>query len=219
MFILGEEDFKNLVELGEASSLSSGGMIRLHKRRVNRPFHKRSSDEENANSPLPPISATSSSLDFVTIPDTFISLATLIYLGFTKEEAEKVWNKWTNWPYPRETDPDDEDSPWGNMRFIDFILLHMGSDGSDDDNDTYSENNEEWYSCMVRYGINDELQTAIMDPYFDSIRHTETCLHWLRDSMESRYHTLEEVQAASSERERAIQRAQEHPGGSQDVQR
>lgn len=226
MSILGELDFNNLVDIGEAVPLSSDGMIRLHKDRVSLTVFDQLSDEENenANTPLPPISATSSSPDFITIPDTLISLATLIYLGFTKEEAEKIWNKWTNWPFPRETDPDDEDSPLGNnplgnMRFIELVLQTLGSDDLYGENDTYSDNDEEWYSCMEKHGINDELQSAMMDPDYKSIRLTGSCLYWLRDTMEQRYDLLEEVQDTSRERERALQRALEQPGGSQDVQR
>lgn len=202
------------METGLAGPPRSDGTIRLHRSRING-----SSDEENADLPLTPVSPTSSDLHFITIPDTLISSATLIYLGFTKERAEFIWNQWTNWPYPRETDPENEDNPRGNMLYIEVILLHFGSYGSDDEYDTYSENNEEWTYCMDRYGINDELKATMMDPRFNSIRLTNSCLYWLRDTIEERYFGLEDIQAASYERQMAIQRPQEHLGGSQYEQR
>ncbi|KAL7793060.1 hypothetical protein V8C37DRAFT_379158 [Trichoderma ceciliae] len=61
-------------------------------------------------------------------------------------------------------------------------------------------------------GINQETQTAIMDPTFKSIRLTQSCLFWIRDTIEMRYRGLLEIEKASLEREMAIKRAASRPG-------
>ncbi|QPH02149.1 hypothetical protein C2857_006355 [Epichloe festucae Fl1] len=207
MSVLAERDLQALVNAGMATPPRSDGTILLHKRRMNR-----SSDEENSDLPLLPVTVASDSC-FSTIPDTLISQPTLLYLGFTLKKANSIWNKWRNWPYPREIDDDDDDDdPAGPMTFIEVILLQLEPA---DDCDTYYENDEEWYHFMDRCGINSELQTAIMDPRFTTIRLTNTCLYWLRDTIEIRYLGLQEIQAASHEREMALQRARTRPGGPQ----
>ncbi|KAJ5521257.1 hypothetical protein N7527_005372 [Penicillium freii] len=115
--------------------------------------------------PLTPVSISSSSDSFVSIPDHLVSLAALEHLGYNSETATRIWEYWTNWPPgepKRETDDD-------GFLFIDVVEGHL-----DNSPDTYAENDAEWFHCMNLYGINRELQEEIMDPKLRSIRLTES---------------------------------------------
>ncbi|OQD61521.1 hypothetical protein PENPOL_c016G08267 [Penicillium polonicum] len=68
-------------------------------------------DEEEQHLPLTPVSISSSSDSFVSIPDHLISLAALEHLGYNSETATRIWEYWTNWPPgepKRETDDTDD---------------------------------------------------------------------------------------------------------------
>jgi hypothetical protein len=80
--------------------------------------------------------------------------------------------------------------------------------------DTASDNDQEWYDCMNARGIATELQDAIMDPVFKTLRLTESCIFWILDTLEMRYRGLIAIQEASIERERALQRARSRPSRS-----
>lgn len=52
---------------------------------------------------------------------------------------------------------------------------------------TCEDDDARWFHCMASYGINSELQEAIMDPRFRHIHLTETCKLWLQDTIHLRY--------------------------------
>ncbi|EXJ88147.1 hypothetical protein A1O1_05075 [Capronia coronata CBS 617.96] len=134
---------------------------------------------------------------------------TLQYLGFDDEAAKKIWDEWTNWPAGpilREID-DDGDCGRLAMTFIDFATGRAR-----EDIDTYDEEDQSWFEYMSRCGIAQSLQQAIMDPVFKKIRLSNTCMYWVRDTMELRYEGLEEIRTASWERQLAIQRSRPESG-------
>ncbi|KAJ5598451.1 hypothetical protein N7537_008535 [Penicillium hordei] len=157
--------------------------------------------------PLTPVSISSSSDSFVSIPDHLVSLAALEHLGYNSETATRIWEYWSNWP-PGEPKRKTDDIYHG-VPFIDVAEGHL-----DNSPDTGAENDAEWFHCMNLYGINHELQEALMDPKFRSIRLTESCKFWIWDTFQLRNRALQAVQEASRERDIASRREASRPGQS-----
>ncbi|KAK3353260.1 hypothetical protein B0T25DRAFT_544093 [Lasiosphaeria hispida] len=197
--ILAPLDVSNLQAEGLLRQGTSSGTHRLHKRRLNR-----SSDEEHRDIPLEIPQNDSAIQDaFASIPVYLISQETLTHVGLSASKAEQLWSTWTNWPTDgpgRETDADD-----GGLQvsFLDFITGHVTRSGIPD---TTGEDDTEWYTCLNACGVDPKTQAAIMDPFFDDIRFDHTCLDWVRDTIKMRYAGLQDIQRASREREKEIQR-------------
>ncbi|SPJ79062.1 uncharacterized protein FTOL_07453 [Fusarium torulosum] len=189
--ILAPGDVDHLMSMGLAGP-SDNGMRKVHRRRLNR-----SSDQENAHIPLntDPRSRPDA---FATIPDKLFSKETIVYLGFNGDKATEIWNGWNNWPASpprREIDPDDGGL---EVTFLDWVKGRAGYS-----NDVWEDDTAAWLNCMQHWGIATELQHAIMDKHFKSVRLTGTCIGWVRDTIKMRYAGLEDIQRASGERERA----------------
>ncbi|KAJ5415076.1 hypothetical protein N7465_003771 [Penicillium sp. CMV-2018d] len=167
-------------------------------------------DEEEQRLPLNPVSISSSSNSLVSIPDHLVSLAALEHLAYNSETATRIWEYWTNWP-PGEPKRETDDTDDGFL-FIDVAEGHL-----DNSPDTCAENDAEWFHCMNLYGINRELQEAIMDSKFRSIRLTESCKFWIWDTFQLRNRALHAVQEASRERDMASRREASRPGQSSSV--
>ncbi|KAI9163157.1 hypothetical protein HJFPF1_04756 [Paramyrothecium foliicola] len=189
--ILAPLDATELQNQGLVARANNSGTQLIHKRRLNR-----SSDEENKEIPLNiPIESQAATHAFIEIPDHLISFQTLKYVGFREKGIPR-----------RETDPDDGGL---QMTFIDFVTgpFDMGID-------TWSDNDAEWTDCMRTYGLSNELQAAILDPFFKYLRLSNSCAFWSKDAVEMRYAGLQEIQAASFEREKGLRRAAARPGTS-----
>ncbi|KAL6818446.1 hypothetical protein GGI42DRAFT_310010 [Trichoderma sp. SZMC 28013] len=213
MPIISTIDAETLVNQGLLSPANSDGVRRIHKRRLNR-----SSDEENQHLPLSPVSTISSSSQsdsdlYTTIPEELVSLATIKYLGYNDQMAAQIWSKWTA-QAPGIPVPESISLGPFELRFIQHIVGYSFGHRGDLDSDTDSDDDAKWNEVMDRSGINNETQRAIMDPVFRQVRLTESCQFWIQDTVEMRYEVLQEVQAASREREQMIQRAASRPGGS-----
>lgn len=204
--ILVPDDAATLKSSGLVSSPLSDGTRRIHKRHLNR-----SSDEEEQHLPLIPVSISSSSDSFVSIPGHLVSLAALEHLGYNSETATRIWEYWTNWP-PGEPKRETDDTDNGVL-FIDVVEGHL-----DHSPDTCAENDAEWFHCMDLYRINRELKEAIMDPKFRSIRLTNSCKFWIWDTFQLRNRALQAVQEASRERDMASRREASRPGQSSSVE-
>jgi hypothetical protein len=135
-----------------------------------------------------------------------ISYETLLYVGLSKARATELWRRWSNSPHG--TDP--ENSHAGVLEFDDFVLSSFENmpDATDD-------STEEWQACLERCGISGDLQHAIMDPQFEYIRLSHSCLYWIRDTVEMRYAGLRDIQKTSRERQMQLQRAASRPSGNQ----
>jgi hypothetical protein len=205
--ILAPLDSTNLLNHGLLGPGRTTGSHRLHKRRLNR-----SSDEENHNIPLD-ISLSSPAADnaFAMIPVVLISYETLVYVGLSEAKATELWSQWTNWPVQgprRETDADD-----GGLivTFKDYII------GSFEDRvDATDENTQRWQACLNECGIAVDVQNAIMDPRFKSLRLSQSCLYWVNDTVKMRYSGLEDIQRSSREREMQLRRITTGSGGKQE---
>ncbi|KAH7318370.1 hypothetical protein B0I35DRAFT_409272 [Stachybotrys elegans] len=185
--ILTPSDARDLNRRGLAFK-GDNGTMRLHKRRLNA-----YSDQEYSHIPLDVDPGTpSADSAFSVIPERLISHATLEYIGFNPRTADALWDRWTNWPEGtphRETDPDGGGL---QMTFVDFALGHI-----DSVTDTFDEDDHQWVICMDACGISQQVQTAILDPHFKYLRQSESCLHWIKDTIEMRYEGLHAMQSAS----------------------
>jgi hypothetical protein len=205
--ILSPLDAQDLFRQGLTTN-PSRGTRKLRKRRLNR-----SSDEEYQNLPLPssPSGSNSTSASrgfspdaYAVIPSLLVSHATIVYLGFTESAAEEILALWTGWP---EGD-DGREIDNGPVTFLSMATARIRARGTD----TASEDDEEWIATMDVCGINTELQDAILDPHYKSIRLSESCKFWLDDTIRMRYRGLLEIQKASRERHIALQHEVAKPG-------
>ncbi|KAF5633929.1 uncharacterized protein FTJAE_6915 [Fusarium tjaetaba] len=173
------------------------GSIQIHKRRLNR-----TSDAVHKNIPLN-ANVESRPDAFATIPEKLISKATIEYVGFNSDKATDIWSCWVNWPSGsmiREIDPRDSTTTL-EVSFIYWVKSHTGNPLV---YDVWEDDNSAWFRHMEQCGIATELQQSIMDPRFKDMRLTDTCIGWLRNTMELRYEWLKEIQRTSSEREKAL---------------
>ncbi|KAM0258590.1 hypothetical protein ACHAQJ_003761 [Trichoderma viride] len=190
MSLLHPEDKKVLLNEGLLRISNIPGIQRIHKRRLN--TH---SDVEYAHLPL---SAPESNM-FCPIPINLISLQTIKYFGYNEKTATDIWNEWANWvpEHPAEYDQVFE------MPFLESVIGYLTKachlDTSDKD-DRY------WSYCMNFCGINQETQTAILDPAFREARLARSCIFWIQDTIELRFRVLRGVKRASLERANAIQK-------------
>ncbi|KAM7214981.1 hypothetical protein V8F06_009658 [Rhypophila decipiens] len=207
--LLTPSDAQNLERDGLLLHGPTAGIIRLHKRRLNR-----SSDEEHQHIPLE-VAPNSPLADdaFADLPSVLISRETLIHLGYTDEKAGYIWDCWTNWPddtlFFREGDPDDEREEY---IFLDYLIEHIR--GTTEPRDVDGDRDEDWTTYLTECGISADLQSRIMHPRFAYLRRTESCLYWIRDTFQMRYGGLELVQVTSQEREMQLITAASRPGGS-----
>ncbi|GAB1311760.1 hypothetical protein MFIFM68171_01970 [Madurella fahalii] len=197
---LDTEDLRvqGLLHLGRTA-----GSHRLHRRRLNR-----SSDEEYQDIPLN--TSPESPTAFVTIPAVLISWETLIYLGLSAGKAAQLWQEWSNWPDSgprREVDADD-----GGLQvpFLDFIIGHI-----ENNPDARDESDAQWRACMDACGLATDIQDAIMDPHFTYLRLSNSCLHWVKDTIEMRYAGLQDIQRTSRAREMELRRMASRSDGYQ----
>lgn len=147
---------------------------------------------------------------FYTIPKDIISLATLEYLGFDGFAAADIWRRWTNWPSESAVKRETDDCIHG-MPFIDFATGHLASKRQFDTDD---QDDQLWSDCLDQCGIGAQLQMAIMDPALRKIRLTESCLYWVEDSILLRHRGLEQVQRASRDGAKHLQRTRTRPDAS-----
>jgi hypothetical protein len=196
--ILAPLDAVDLLSRGLLGPGTTTGFCRLHKRLLNR-----WSDAEYHDIPLdislePPAAGDAFSM----IPTVLISYETLVHVGLSEVKATELWNRWINWPVSgprREIDTDD-----GGLRvdFIDFIIGPL-----ENQVDTAEDNDLRWRECLNACGIDVSVQDAIMDPHFEYLRLSESCLYWVKDTIEMRYAGLKDIQRSSREREMKLRLA------------
>ncbi|KAG7143430.1 hypothetical protein HYQ45_000394 [Verticillium longisporum] len=204
--IFAELDVEDLQSRGLAGPPTPDGTRRVHKRRLNR-----SSDEENAAIPLSiSLQSPAAPTAFSTIPDLLISRATLVYLGFSEQKADALWAEWSDWPPTGPRREVDADTGGGlTMTFLFFITGTFSGN-----RDVWDDDDQQWRDCLDAFGMSADVQTAIMDPLFKTLRLTQSCAFWAQDTVEMRYAGLEDIQRASRERETGLLRQASRPGSS-----
>ncbi len=127
--------------------------------------------------------------NFACIPHHEESLATLRYLGFTKEKAAEIWNEWTNIPSRDRND------------FFEHATNHLYDR---QDHTDALDDSDDWRAVMDHYGLRKEIQETILNPRFKDIRFTESARDWIFDTMRLRFRTLKYAQFASRARARRL---------------
>ncbi len=111
--------------------------------------------------------------DIVAIPRHRNSLATLRFLGLSKEAANATWERYrTSFLF----EVDD---------IINFAKATVRAG-----QDTDSVNDTEWIAAMRTMGVSKDLRTRIMTPEHEDIRMMETPMAWVIETMEDRYDVL-----------------------------
>lgn len=107
-----------------------------------------------------------------------ISLATILYVGFTPAAGHRAWERWTR----------HHGHTWDIIHenlYLEYLLAHaaradvVGSDAVD----------AAWFASLTRCGMNHAFQEAIMDPIFSESRLTASCGFWIRATIARRYET------------------------------
>ena len=193
--ILALVDAQDLRARGLLHPNSIDGANRLHRRLVNG-----DSDEEYKHISLDvPLSSPLADKAYVTIPEMLISHQTLKYLGLSDSKAAVLWDKWCHW---------DLESGIGRymidencnmeIEFIDFAVHHTARHTPDVDDES---DDAQWRTYIKDCGISEEVENAIMDPDFTSLRLSCSGFYWIEDTMRMRYAGLEEIQRTSFVRE------------------
>lgn len=60
-----------------------------------------------------------------------------------------------------------------------------------DENEPSEDSDEEWSRSLDAYGINQDLKDAIMDLVFSYLRLSQSCRHWIKDTMDMYYKWLQ----------------------------
>jgi hypothetical protein len=136
---------------------------------------------------------------YATISNTLDSLATLKYLGYNDTAAHQIWAKWSTWPPGGYAE-----DPWGELPFLEAATSHLIRGR---DHDTWDDDDQLWRNCMDICGIEPVIQALIMDPMYKTIRLTESCCFWMKDTIELRYRGLEAIEEDSRNRAKALERA------------
>ena len=202
--IVAELDAENLQNQGLLGPGDSTGSARIHKRRLNR-----SSEEEYGDIPLDVyVNSPNATNAFATIPVMIVSYDTLLYLGLSADKASHIWSEWTHWPATGPRREVDLESGGIQVTFIDFITARLRNY-----EDVYEDNDYEWRQCLTLCGMCQSVQDAIMDPTFNLVRLTNSCVFWVRDTLLMRYAGLEDIGRASRQREMELVRTVTRPGG------
>ncbi|TGO69032.1 hypothetical protein BOTNAR_0016g00270 [Botryotinia narcissicola] len=126
--------------------------------------------------------------DFTIIPEFLESEETIEWLGWNPTKAAEIWNRWKE---IQETEQDQ-----GTIFEVEFLQCALGHVYGR----SFEDSSSDWEEHMRSWGISDELIDAIMDADFTDIRCTESAQHWVTDTIEIRYLSLERIKRESDQR-------------------
>ena len=121
---------------------------------------------------------------FIEVPAVLESMETYIFIGFDNATARRVWARYSN--YVKNADPDDTEG-----KFMDFARWQVENVRFAD----ATSETDDWLGYMKAIGVSEELQNVIMLPEFSDLRYTASCSFWLLDTMETRYESLQGLDA------------------------
>ncbi|OTA04021.1 hypothetical protein A9Z42_0045580 [Trichoderma parareesei] len=157
-------------------------------------------------------SVTSSPQQLPVLPKDLVSIDTLEYLGFDEETAEFIWaDRIKELVRAHATKPD------GNLStaFMSQVVEHVYDFGHV--SNTCDDNLRLWHQCLNHCGLDRQTKAAIMDPVFKKIRLTQTCLHWVRNTIELRFKALQDLRAADAAASVPLKRGQADKSASKDA--
>jgi hypothetical protein len=137
---------------------------------------------------------------YTTIPINEDSTPVLTFLGYNDETAQKICNRYQGSlaGYSRFTG----DELWCGANCWIGSYPVPGKPKENEPVDALDDSND-WYAIMDKFGLDKEIQDAIMDPEFKVIRLTRSCKHWVVDTRLRVFHGL---RVASLAREQSTRR-------------
>lgn len=112
-------------------------------------------------------------LSKIDIPIRLYSAEAYEFLGYRRDVAENLWKAFSSSLNPS------------------FSLLEGSKKYLEDNPRNFEDSKYNWNHFMVKIGICDSLQTAILDSHFINIRSTDSCEFWLRTAFEIRWQELQ----------------------------
>ncbi|CAD6443019.1 76d881f8-56db-4422-9fe3-8d3a4c5d65cf [Sclerotinia trifoliorum] len=125
---------------------------------------------------------------YTLIPEFLHSKETLEWLGWTSQKAAEIWARWTTI-----NSVEVWDDVVLEVEFLEHATGHIPYNELEDSAGDWEEHMRDW-------GVSSELINAIMDAEFSNVRLTESAHHWVRDTMEIRYLSLERIMRDSDSR-------------------
>ncbi|KAF7876578.1 hypothetical protein EAF04_001666 [Stromatinia cepivora] len=122
---------------------------------------------------------------YTLIPEFLDSEETLEWLGWTPQKAAEIWARWRT--------IQATETQHGTI----FEVLFLDHTTGFIPYDVLEDNADDWEEHMRNWGVSSELIDAIMDAEFSNVRLTESAQHWVRDTMEIRYLSLERIKRDS----------------------
>lgn len=95
---------------------------------------------------------------------------------------------WDRWVDQASTSPSRDQGELSGA-FLAFILAHTVEGGDN----AITEEDEDWWRCLDECGVDKGLQDDIMDPNFTYLRLSDSCLYWVKDTIEMRYRGIGEI--------------------------
>ncbi|GJC86873.1 hypothetical protein ColLi_09711 [Colletotrichum liriopes] len=119
-------------------------------------------------------SSSSSSEDTVDVPVDLNSKEILLFAGFDKDVADRIWRHWC----------DQEDQQdfviQAGRHYIKAKAMELNAIDDDDD----------WNAALNNMGISEDMQRRIMNPEFNDIRRTRSAEEWALDNLEETFDFL-----------------------------
>ncbi|KAK1957433.1 hypothetical protein LY78DRAFT_686220 [Colletotrichum sublineola] len=119
-------------------------------------------------------SSSPSSEDTVDVPDDLNSKEILLFAGFGKDVADRIWRHWC----------DQEDQQdfviQAGRHYIKAKAMELNAIDDDDD----------WNAALNNMGISEDMQRRIMNPEFNDIRRTRSAEEWALDNLEETFDFL-----------------------------
>jgi len=208
-----------ITPLDAAYSLEKG-LVRLGVIPGTRWIHKRwlneLSNEKYGHIPLfVPLNAPPDEINnaFTVVPTHLISRETLEHVGLSRAKGDEIWSRWSEMvtAINNSDNNNNTNSTQQLPPFMDFVMGQVTRGGTLQDA-TNNNTEAEWRACLNACGVTPETKENIMDPWYHSLRLTQSCLYWVRDTLvRLNYNSLLEVQRASRRRDEALRRAGWYP--------
>ncbi|RBA08960.1 hypothetical protein FPRO05_07240 [Fusarium proliferatum] len=112
-------------------------------------------------------------LSKIDIPIRLYSAEAYEFLGYRRDVAENLWKAFSSSLNPS------------------FSLLEGSKKYLEDNPRNFEDSKYNWNHFMVKIGICDSLQTAILHSHFLNTRSTDSCEFWLRTAFETRWQELQ----------------------------
>ncbi len=127
-------------------------------------------------------SATSyaQAVDFVELPANVRSAETYEFLGFNRETAQSLWERYLKY-YVEMSDIGSGFFCYAQWH----VEVYNGSIQAD-----VTTGTEDWDGLMKELGLNENFRTAMMLPRFADIRYTASCKFWILDAIKMQYAAL-----------------------------